>query len=114
MVRLLSAMRVPRAHTGTFHARFFLLAMGHCGDDNADVLAHDWPATDSSCREAPPMPLQEGGTYRVPDGRLFKAEREIRQYGPTANSWTLVPLDIDKSAGHAWRDMLSRLLFLED
>jgi hypothetical protein len=62
----------------------------------------------------PAMPLQEGGTYRVPDGRVFKAAREIRRYAPGGNAWTLVPLDIDKSAGHAWRESLGRLLFLED
>ena len=60
------------------------------------------------------MPLQEGGTYRVPDGRLFRAEREIRRYGRADCAWTLVPIDIEESTGQAWRDMLGRLLFLED
>jgi hypothetical protein len=60
------------------------------------------------------MPLQEGGTYRTPDGRVFTAKRELRRYAPGGHAWTLIPVDYQESTGQFWRDSLARLLFLED
>ncbi len=54
--------------------------------------------------------LLDGMTYRVPDGRIFKAKQEQRRYSPEP-AWTLVPLDLHDS--DSWLESLEQLLFFE-
>jgi hypothetical protein len=40
------------------------------------------------------MTLQDGATYRAPDGRLYRAKRQTRRYAP-GYTWTMVPPHLD-------------------
>jgi len=54
------------------------------------------------------MSLQQGYTYRTPDGRRFRAELDSRQYGKQ-QSWTLIPVYAGDGMS---RDVLEQMLFL--
>jgi hypothetical protein len=57
------------------------------------------------------MDLQDGATYRSPDGTLYKAKLEYRRYAPEP-AWVLVSHHLD--AMDSWRDSLEQLLFVEN
>jgi hypothetical protein len=56
------------------------------------------------------MKLQDGALYCTPDGRHFKARKELRE-----PEWTLVPPASDEYILRTLtRDRLGQLLFVED
>jgi hypothetical protein len=56
------------------------------------------------------MTLQDGAIYSTPDGRQFRARKELRE-----PAWTLVPPGSDEDILRTpTRDRLGQLLFIED
>lgn len=52
------------------------------------------------------MPLQDGAFYVFPDGRKFRANLEA------SRAWTFVPPELEQITPKAWRESISKLLFL--
>ena len=56
--------------------------------------------------------FQEGGLYRAPDKRRYRARLENSRMG-SKPAWTLVGVDLEQIDDYSWRDRLSQLLFVE-